>query len=613
MLTYAAQFSGLVLCQILMSDLKIKFARNDRKISENSTWNTVSWPEINEYVSRIQYRIYKASRQNDLKKVFQLQKKLLDSKAARLLAVQIVTTRNKGNSTANVDRKIRTQPSEKYALAMTLKLDCKAEPIQRVWIPKPGPLVEKRPLGIPTIEDRAKQALAKLVLEPQWEAKFEPNAFGFRPGRSCHDAIEAIFLSLHHDIPKWVYNADIRKSFDKINPDILLSKLSTFPLMRRQVRAWLKAGILEGYAKEPKNLTVIPKATEEETPQGGIFSPLLANIALHGLETHLKQYVETQPKPHPGANRGVTAKRKALTIVRYTDDLVLLHRNKEILESCVEETKRWLTNVGLEICEEKSALRDCRGGFRFLGFQIIQVRKITVGGYKTKIVPSKQKRLNLLKHLREIIQKNKSASAYNLIRILRPKILEWANYYRFCECKEIFSTMTDQIYRKLRAWAFRRARKSRQYWKDKFFPSGKTYSYDGRLYKDNWVFVGQTKDKNGTLQTNFLPHISWVASKKYVKVLDDESPYNRNIYWALRAKKYSAWLPVCIGNLVRRQKGKCTYCKKTFCETDMQNWQIDPIIPRTRRGPDAFSNLQLLHRACHVNKIQEDIAKYGKL
>jgi len=603
---------GLVLRQIHMSDLEIKSAGNNRKTLTNCTWNTVPWPEVNEYVSRLQYRIYKASQKNDLRKVFQLQKKLLRSNAARLLAVQIVTTRNKGKSTAGVDRKVMTQPSEKFALAMALKLDAKAEKIRRVWIPKPGK-VEKRPLGILTIEDRAKQALAKLALEPEWEARFEPNSFGFRPGRSCHDAIEAIFLSLHHDVHKWVFDADIRKCFDKINHDALLSKLNTFPAMRKQVRAWLRAGILEGYANEPKNLDVVPRATKEGTPQGGIVSPLLANIALHGLETHLKKYVESQPKPHPGANRGVIAKRKALTIVRYADDFVLLHRNKEILESCVEETKRWLMSVGLEISEKKSALRDCRGGFLFLGFQIIQVRKVTVGRYKTKITPSKQKRINFLKKIREVIQKNKSASSYNLIQILRPKIIGWANYYRFCECKDAFSTMTDQIFRKLRAWAFSRARKGRMYWKEKFFPSGKTYSYDGRLYKDNWVFVGQMKDKNGVLKTNFLPHIGWVASKKYVKVLDDESPYSHSIYWALRARKYSTWLPVRIGNLLRRQKGKCTYCKKAFCEMDRQNWQVDHVIPRSRGGPDAYSNLQLLHRACHVSKTREDISKYGKL
>jgi RNA-directed DNA polymerase len=595
-----------------MSNLaKTKQARNNEISSWAESWDTIPWSNVNDYVSRLQYRIYKASRNNDLKKVFKLQKILVQSKAARLLAVQIVTTRNKGKNTAGIDRKITKEPEEKFLLAMCLKLDGKAEPIRRVWIPKPGQ-TEKRPLGIPIIEDRAKQALVKLALEPQWEAKFEPNTYGFRPGRSCHDAIEAIFTSLHHNAPKWVYDADIRKCFDKINHEALLNKLCTFPLMRKQIRAWLKIGIMEGYANDPKNEDPVPKATEEGTPQGGVVSPLLANIALHGLEQHLKTFVETLPKPHPGANRGKVAKRKALSIVRYADDFVLIHRNKEILESCVEETKRRLQGIGLEINEEKSTLRDCREGFIFLGFQIIQVRKVKADRYKTKIVPSKQKRLAFLQNIREVIQKNKATSAYKLIQMLRPRIIGWANYYRFCECKKVFWIMTDLIFRKLRAWVFRRSRRGRRYWKEKFFPSGRTYSFKNKTFQDNWIFVGSTKRKNGKIQENFLPHMAWVPSEKYVKVCEDASPYSRSPYWALRSKKYSSWLPTRTGTLFRRQKGKCSYCKKPFYISDMQNWQIDHILPRAYGGPDSYENIQLLHRACHVRKTKQDLIKIRK-
>jgi group II intron reverse transcriptase/maturase len=615
-----------------MSNLvKTKRARNDAELPWGKSWDTVPWPKVNDYVSRLQYRIYKASRENDLKKVFKLQKILLQSHAARLLAVKIVTTRNKGKNTAGVERqmgKMTTnkvcrpfiqEGSEKYLLAMRLKLDGKAESIRRFWReekyfflqPKPGQ-IEKRPLGISIIEDRAKQALAKLVLEPQWEAKFEPNSYGFRPGRSCHDAIEAIFLSLHHNVPKWVYDADIRKFFDRINHEALLNKLCTFPLMRRQVSAWLKAGIMEGYANEPKNRDVIPRAKQAGTPQGGVISPILANIALHGLEDHLKTFVESLPKPHPGANRGKVAKRKAISIVRYADDFVLIHRNKEILEACVEETKHWLQGIGLEINEEKSLLRDVREGFIFLGFQIIQVKKLKTDRYKTKIVPSKQKRLAFLRHLREVIQKNKATSAYHLIQMLRPKIIGWANFYRFCECKNVFSSMTDSIFRKLRAWAFRRSRKGRRYWKEKFFPSGRTYSFKGKTFRDNWIFVGSTTGKDGEIKENFLPHIVWVPSEKYVKVYDDESPYSRSPYWILRSRRYSSWLPTRIGTLFRRQKGNCSYCQKSFSFSDMQNWEVDHIIPRASGGPDTYENIQLLHRACHVQKTKEDQLKYRK-
>jgi RNA-directed DNA polymerase len=543
--------------------------------------------------------------------MFKLQQQLLKSKAARLLAVHIVTTRNKRKSTAGVDRLILTKPDQKYTLAMNLLLNGKALPIRRVWIPKPGK-DEKRPLGIPTIEDRAKQALAKLALEPQWEGKFEANSYGFRPGRSCHDAIEAIFLQLRHDTPKLVYDADIRKCFDKINHDALLNKLNTFPLMKRQIRAWLQAGVMEAYANEPKEQGVIPKTTEG-TPQGGLISPLLANIALHGLELHLKKFVETQPKPYPSANRGTAAKRKAMGIIRYADDFVLIHPNKEILENCIIETEKWLKRIGLEINEQKSKLRDSREGFLFLGFQIILARKKTVGRYKVKITPSTQKRKLFLQNIRNVIQNNKSNSAYNLVRILRPKIIGWANYYRFCECKNVFSYMTDRIFRKLRAWAFRRSRKGRLYWKQKYFPSGNTYSFKGAVHKDNWILVGETKTKHGKVVQNFLPHMVWVPSEKFVKVKGRESPYSRNSYWILRSSKYTKWLPTRVGNLFRKQKGKCPYCGEMFDYfKDMQNWEVDHIIPKSQGGLDQYNNLQLLHKVCHVKKTNDDLIKYGQ-
>jgi RNA-directed DNA polymerase len=163
--------------------------------------------------------------------------------------------------------------------------------------------------------------------------------------------------------------------------------LGTYPEIKRQIAAWLKAGVMEGYANSPKSHL---EYSNEGTPQGGVISPLLANIALHGLENHLKTYVGNLPmKPHPGSNRGKVAKQKALTVVRYADDFVLIHRNKEIMELCIQETKLWLSHVGLEISEEKSALRDARNGFPFLGFMVILLRKVKTNKYKVKIIPSK--------------------------------------------------------------------------------------------------------------------------------------------------------------------------------------------------------------------------------
>lgn len=197
---------------------------------------------------------------------------MLKSKAAKLLAVRKVTQDNRGKRTPGIDGKTALTPQERLKVAKQLNISSKAKPTRRVWIPKPGK-IEKRPLGIPTIDDRALQALVKLALEPEWEAVLEPNSYGFRPGRSAHDAIETIFASLK--IPKYVLDAAISQCFDKINHGVLLDKLGTFPAMRRLIKAWLKGGVIDNG---------VFQKTDAGTPQGGVICPLLANIALHGMD-----------------------------------------------------------------------------------------------------------------------------------------------------------------------------------------------------------------------------------------------------------------------------------------------------------------------------------------
>jgi RNA-directed DNA polymerase len=206
----------------------------------------------------------------------------MSSWSAKCLATRRVTQDNQGKKTSGVDGRAALEPEERLVLAHTLSLGAKPQPIRRVWIPKPG-TDEQRPLGIPTIADRARQALVKLALEPEWEARFEPNSYGFRPGRSCHDAVAAIFQSIKQ-CPKYVLDADIAKCFERIDHGALLEKLNTFPRLRRVIKGWLEAGVLDGDRLFP---------TEQGTPQGGVLSPLLANVALHGLE---KAVLDAFPK-----------------------------------------------------------------------------------------------------------------------------------------------------------------------------------------------------------------------------------------------------------------------------------------------------------------------------
>lgn len=577
--------------------------------SKNITWNNVDWKSTSNYVRRIQNRIYKAKRNGDKKRVHKLQNFLINSIAAKLIAVRQVTTLNQGRKTPGVDKQIVTTPTEKMQLVRSLQLDGVALPIRRVWIPKPGKS-EKRPLGIPVIRERAKQALAKLALEPEWEATFEPNSYGFRPGRRTHDAIEAIFKCLNRNTPKWVFDADIRKCFDTIDHDALLKKLETFPAMERQIKAWLKAGVIEGYANsETDNIE-----TTMGTPQGGVISPLLANVALHGLENHLTEFVSHLPiKPHPGANRGRAAKVKALGFIRYADDFIIIHRNREILDLCIEQTHIWLSQMGLTISAEKSKVKDTRESFNFLGFQIITVRKKNVGTYKVSITPSKKNCAEFLSNIREILQRNKAISTFQLIKMIKPKVLGWANYYKYCECQKTFHKMDFLIYNKLRAWVFRRDTKNgRIAIRARYFPKGQHYVFQGRSYKDNWILVGKAKNKKGKIEQEFLPKTSWLKSEKFIKVKDIASPYDGNkLYWTLRSSTYSLY-STTITKLLKTQNGICPCCKVPFNVFDEDTWEIDHIKPKSLGGKNTYDNLQLLHKTCHLAKTRTDGSLDGR-
>jgi RNA-directed DNA polymerase len=250
-----------------------------------------------------------------------------------------VTQDNQGKKTAGVDGIKSLTPPQRLTLAKTLKLTETAQPTRRVWIPKPG-TTEKRGLGIPVMRDRAAQALVKLALEPEWEAHFEPNSYGFRPGRSKHDAIEAIFTTIKQKA-KFVLDADIAKCFDRINHNALLNKLHTSPRMRRVIKEWLKAGVMDGGKLFP---------TEEGTPQGGVVSPLLANIALHGLETAIRQAFP-QTKMIQGRQREWQP-----YVIRYADDFVALHEDETVIKHVQQLVNTWLAEMGLELKPSKTRI-----------------------------------------------------------------------------------------------------------------------------------------------------------------------------------------------------------------------------------------------------------------
>ena len=577
-------------------------------MSNNATtskWDTLNWSIIESRTWRIQKRIYQAALTNNKTKVRFLQLKLVNSLDAKLQAVRLVTSLNKGKKTPGVDKKLYVTPNEKWQLSNSLNLDGKAAPIRQVLIPsKPGKTTT-RPLGIPILKDRAKQALAKMALEPEWEAKFEPNSYGFRPGRGCHDAIERIFMSLNNPRKreknhKYILDADLKGCFNNISHEHILDHINNSPKkIKDQVKAWLRAGAVEGFT-EAQNYYLIPE-TEIGTPQGGIISPLLCNIALHGLETHLKDWI--LKRPHKGI-----AKRdqlNSLTIVRYADDFVVIHKDKMVILEAKQEIISWLEKTSkIQLNEEKTKIRYSPEGFNFLGFTIIHVTK----NFKTKtrITASKESINNMTKKVKTIANEMKSAGAYEFIKRIRPITLGWANYFCVGEWKETASKVNHKIFTQtLRPWVFRKKAKNkgRQWIKAKYFPNNQTWKFQGKEYQDNWVLYGKTKIKDKEVEI-FLPHIQWVPSKKHVKIQEHRSPYDGdNYYWGIRSEKYGS-LNTSERKLLRTQKGKCTICKTAFKIGDQH--EVDHIIPKSQNGQDTYRNLQLVHKTCHQRKSSKE-------
>jgi RNA-directed DNA polymerase len=556
-------------------------------------WHSINWRKLERRVYKLQKRIYQASNRGDVKAVRRLQKTLMKSWSARALSVRRVTQDNTGKKTAGVDGVKSLSPAARLKLVNKLKLGSKVSPTRRVWIPKPG-TEEKRPLGIPTIKDRALQALVKLALEPEWEARFEPNSYGFRPGRSCHDAIEAIYIAINQK-QKYVLDADIAKCFDRIDHEALLRKLNTFPTIRRQIRAWLKAGVMDEKQLFP---------TSEGTPQGGVISPLLANIALHGMEERIKQFAETIDLKYRGRQQGKRDKRRSISLIRYADDFVILHEDITVVTRCREIISEWLNGMGLELKPSKTRLAHTlnqygqeKPGLDFLGFTIQQFpvgKYHSKQGFKTIITPSKDKQKVHYDQIASVIEAHKSAPQAALITHLNPIIRGWANYYATVVSKVAYSDINSLTYQKLRAWAkHRHPNKSGEWVAKKYWQS-----IDG----DNWVFA--TKKGNNPLR--LLNHAD-TQIVRHVKVKGESSPYDGNlVYWSTRMGN-NPEMPSRVSKLLKKQKGKCVHCGLFFRENDVM--EVDHRTPKSKGGKDSYDNFDLLHRHCHDTKTATDLAK----
>ena len=471
-------------------------------------WYSINWKKVSQSVKSLQMRIVKTIKAKHFHKAKALLHLIARSFYGKLLAILRVTT-NKGSRTCGVDKVLWDTPQRRWkAIEQLTKRGYKAKPLRRKSIPKKNGKL--RHLGIPTMKDRAFQALFKLGLEPIAETTADLNSYGFRPKRSCADAIEQCHNVLgKRSSAEWVFEADIKGCFDNISHQWILKHI---PVSKKILKQWLKAGYIDHKMWFP---------TESGTPQGGIISPTIANMVLDGLEKEINQ------KVCPSQYRnGRWYNPLKVHFVRYADDFVVTCANLSYLE---EEIKpligNFLSRRGLELSQEKSKITHINEGFDFLGFNI---RK-----YKGKCLtkPKKDSVKSIYSSIRECVNNNKTVSQKELILMLRPKIKGWVNFFRHAASKRTFALVDDKMFKLLWKWAKRRHPNKGLHWiKSRYFK---------QVGKRQWVFM--TSDKKRPIE---LPRFDATKIIRHTKIISQSNPYDKNWNWYFE-ERASKRLAIC--------------------------------------------------------------------
>jgi RNA-directed DNA polymerase len=546
-------------------------------------WHAVDWRACEENVRRLRQRIFTASKAGDLERVRRLQKLMLRSRSNTLVSVRRVTERNAGRLTAGVDGEVVLTPEAKAKLAERVQQNVepfKAMPVRRVYIPKKGKSSKRRPLGIPVVVDRVHQARVVNALEPEWEARFEPKSYGFRPGRGCHDAIQAIYQVAKGPNPRrrWILDADLAGAFDRIAHDHILAMLGTFPA-RGMIAQWLRAGVVENGRLH---------RTEEGTPQGGVVSPVLLNVALHGMEMAAGVRYTT------GKYAGVVM-AGCPTVIRYADDLVALcHSRQEAIE-VKARLAAWLAPRGLAFNEDKTRVVTLDEGFDFLGFNVRRYHG------KLLIKPSKAAVRRIRKRLAAELRSLRGANAQAVIKRLNPIIRGWAAFYRTQVSSETFGKLDHYLWKLTYKWAtFSHENKSASWVFARYFAKF------NKSRQDRWVFG----DRNSGA---YMHRFAWTHIVRHEIVKSGASPDDPALgdYWARRRSKTPLPINNTTGRLLAAQNGRCPICKATLptaeprpqTPREWEHWLTSTrntitIVTQVTSTSDE-AELRLIHAHCH--------------
>lgn len=529
-------------------------------------WHAIDWRAVNANVRRLQVRIVKATQQGRWGKVKALQRLVTHSFSGKALAVRRVTE-NQGKHTPGVDHDIWNTPAKKACAVRGLRQrGYRPRPLKRVYIPKANGKL--RPLGIPTMKDRAMQALYLLALDPIAETTADANSYGFRQARSTADAIEQCFKLLCRKVSaQWILEGDIQSCFDRINHNWLLAHV---PLDKTILRKWLKAGYMEQGDLH---------STDAGTPQGGVISPVLANLALDGLEQELRAKFS---KSSSGQNAKVH-------LVRYADDFIITANSSELLEQDVKPlVERFLCERGLELSQAKTHITHIEQGFDFLGQNVRKYKGTLL------IKPSEKNVKAVLDKIRRIIKDNPTATAGNLIAQLNPVIRGWANYHRHVVSAHTFGDVRSALFHALWQWAKRRHPNKNKAWiKQKYFQS---------TFTRQWVFSGQVIGRDKTPQTIRLLEPTQIHIRRHIKIRSDANPYDPNwaAYFEQRTRSEMTDALSTSRELLalwKEQKGICPVCQQKI--TKETGWHNHHLIWRRDGGSDGHENRVLVHSNCH--------------